>query len=163
MRLIDRAEFSRLVQMQAPHPRNGCQGNLAGISISRLCGLAKTLIHWTGENRDDGSTQPGIVLRITGSGVWPSSEHLPLLERFLAGLGVAKMEPERVCAIADGSDIADMVSLLMIVLASGWDAVVFSTSGHRELVISHVEFFVARGQDEDACRELANKYPFQSR
>jgi hypothetical protein len=79
-------------------------------------------------------------------GVWPSSQHMPLVMRLREALGETRALIDAPGQLVGSDEAEDGISLLAIALLFVWDCRVISSTGRDAVLISHDEFgsFISR-------------------
>jgi hypothetical protein len=79
-------------------------------------------------------------------GVWPSSQHMPLFNRFREALGERRPLIEAPGHLITSSDSDDGISIIATSLLFAWDCYGISSSGRDAFYISHDElcFYASR-------------------
>jgi hypothetical protein len=72
-------------------------------------------------------------------GVWPSSQHLPLVTTLRLAHGERRPLIEAPGFLATPPELDDALSFFLVALLFVWDCHVFSTSGQEALFVSHDE------------------------
>lgn len=84
------------------------------------------------------------LLWITGTGVWPSSEHLDLFDGYRRSTGDARRLAEAPLHLFDGDDVDAFVSVLSLGLFFVWDLEVVALDRSLAATVSHDEWFEYR-------------------
>jgi hypothetical protein len=91
--------------------------------------------------------QGELMLWITGSGMWPSSENPELFYGYRASLGDRRSLAEAPCHILQDSDRGACECLLDLVLYFSWDGTVVDSRVNGAVVLSHDEILTVRTLD----------------
>ncbi len=100
-----------------------------------------------------------VLLWITGWGVWPSSEHFDLFDRYRLSFGESRSLREAPVHFLDAGDNVTLISLLCIGFFFVWDFEILSLDREVDIVASHDEWLEARiSQRELVFYEFFSKY-----
>lgn len=125
---------------QASYRLPGDAGRKTALA-SRLAGLAASERHHS-------------LLWITGYGVWPSSEHRPLFDRFRQGLGESRDLAAAPGQLAGPADREDLTSLLALSLYFCWDASLYIAAGRALIALTHDEMLDVAARDVATLVEI---------
>jgi len=81
-----------------------------------------------------------VLIWIEGTEIWPSSQHMPLLQRLRESLGEKRPIDKTPGHLVSIKDKDDAVSLILISLLFIWDCHILAESGQEAVHISHDEF-----------------------
>lgn len=111
--------------------------------------IARVLTGWLVE-RDS----PSILLVVTETGIWPSSENAPLFAAWRRGLGVHESVDAFPAQEFARQDLPDAVSLVQLVVVFGWEMLGVNSDGSRAWTLDHECKVVAMAREQawaDAC------------
>src|SRR5262245_44179482 len=89
-----------------------------------------------------------ILLWVRNWTVWPSSCHVPLIQRLREALGEHRALEEAPGNLITSSEASDGISILILALQFCWDCLVVGASGTLAFFTSHDEYFTFMALDE---------------
>lgn len=95
------------------------------------------------------------LLLIDEWGVWPSSQHLPLLARFREAFGERRSLQEVPAHLISPNEADDGASIIAMSLFFIWDCYGISDSGRNAFFVSHDEYCVIASQDQLVAKRFA--------
>ena len=155
MRILTEPELTAIARRAPPTHASGSRGSLSTLKASELTGVAGLLVDWVGQLQS--SVEP-VCIHIADYDIWPSSQHLPLFEAFAQAVGIAGRSPDKLSVLDDSPTLSDAISLMIIVLAFGWDATIHSVSSDRSVFVSHDEYLIVLGGEQVARDQLAARF-----
>jgi|GEM_PF-2067399 len=84
-------------------------------------------------------SSPELLLWIGDWAVWPSSQHMPLFDRFREGFGERRPLIEAPGHILTPQEAEDSVSIIAVALFFIWDCHILAASGRDAVFVSHDE------------------------
>jgi len=97
---------------------------------------------------------PELLVWVTEWSVWPSSEHLPLFERFRQSIGERQPLIETPGHLVEPLEHNDGISVLALAFLFVWDCYVIAASGRDALFTSHDEVGWFGSRDEQVARRV---------
>lgn len=101
---------------------------------------------------------PETLLWITAWSVWPSSQHMPLFDRFRQSLGEFRPlieAPGHLITAADADDARSVIALSLFFI---WDCFGISASGRDAFKISHDEYCWFASRDSDRAAQVSKQF-----
>ena len=96
---------------------------------------------------------PGL-LWITATGIWPSSENMPLFEAYRRSLGEGRPIHAAPGHVFDGSDLTQLECLLDLALYFYWDSILIEAPAGLAIKTSHDEYVSIRTNDRDRLSHI---------
>lgn len=98
--------------------------------------------------------EPETLLLLSDWAVWPSSQHMPLFERFREAVGERRPLIEAPAHLVTASDNDDAISIIATSLLFIWDCTGISASGRDAFHISHDEYCFFASRDSAVAKQV---------
>jgi hypothetical protein len=101
---------------------------------------------------------PETLLWLTAWSVWPSSQHMPLFDRFRQSLGEFRPLIEAPGHLVTAADADDARSIIAVSLLFLWDCFGISASGREAFKVSHDEYCWFASRDSENAARLSKQF-----